>query len=312
MKYLTVEQYKRYGSGIQIGDATDMNLALMIGRAEAGIDGHMGFDLKRGGFEPHQVMIQQPFEQRTRKSFGPNYFIPVRQVTRYRIQVSNIGTAGAGFFANISPNDCVINNDGGYIEIVPLQAVTYSLSPVLIELGLNPPIIEMDCEVGYYIPIFGETLINDGNNQTYYATSGFWATTYDQALATQPNQLPAIPPVVYVNGVAQTSGYTVNAVEGSVTFTAMQTPTAIVTCDYTKTIPDIVTEACVTQVDWLLSQRNLNKLGLYNYLYQMRSGEQMISYPRATGVSDKGQASASALCDKAVGILARMEQIGIA
>lgn len=312
MKYLTVNQYKRYGSGVSIGDTTNTMLAMMISRAEAAIDGHMGFDLKRGGFEPHQVMLQQAFDQHTRKTFAPNYTIPVRQITRYRIQVSNIGNAGAGFFANISPNDCVINNDGNYIEIVPLQAVTYALSPVLVDLGLKPPIIEMDCEVGYYIPTFGEILIDNGDHQTYYATDGFWATSYNQAVATQPNQLPPVPPVLYVNGTTQTSGYTYNAIEGSFTFTTPQSPTATVTADYTKTIPDIVVEACVIQVDWLLSQRNLDKLGLYNYLYQMRSGEQMISYPRATGVTDKGRATESALCDRAAGVLSKLEPIGIA
>ena len=312
-KYLTVGQYKRYGDGVSLADASDMNLAYIIARAESQIDSHMGFDSKRGGFEPHQVMLQQAYTPKTRKTFTPNYAVPVRQVTRYRIQVSNISTAGAGFFANINPGECVINNDGNYIEIVPLQAIMYSLTPVLVELGLDPPIVELDCEVGFYIPVYGEQLINSGNNQLFYALNGHWATTYTQALASQPNQLPPIPPNVYVNGsLASTSTYTYDPIEGSINFNSAILPTVIPTIDYTQTIPDYVTEACVMQVSHLAGQRNLNKLGLYDNLYHMRSGEQELGYPRSINVNEQGRAAMSPLCDKAAAMLGQYDFIGIA
>jgi hypothetical protein len=312
-KYLTVNQYKRYGDGVSLSGVTDMNLAFMISRAEASIDAHFGLDPKLGGWEPHQVMLQQRFNEHTRQTFMPNYHIPVRNITRYRIQVSNVSTSGAGFFADINAGDCVINNTGQYIEIVPLQAVTYSLSPVLLELGLKWPIVEMDCEVGYYIPVFGDTLIDGGQHTTYYATDGFWASSYDQSLASQPNQLPPVPPNVYVNGVKQNaSAYTVNYQDGSITFNSVQLPTATVSLDYTKTIPDFITEACVIQTSYLMAHKRLNEMGVYSGMYQFRNGEQEISYPRVTGVSMLGRTTPTSLCPEALGVLSRYDDWSIA
>jgi hypothetical protein len=311
-KYLTTDQYKRFGDGISLGDVNDMTLAYMISRSEAAIDAHMGFDAKRGGFEPHQVMIQTQFDDYSRKDFMLHYQVPVRQVTRYRIQVSNIA-GGAGFFAHINTDDCVINNDGHYVELVPLQSVTYELSPDFIHLGLNPPIIQLDCEVGYFIPVLGQVLIDGGQHLTYYSVDGFWSSTYTQSLHTQPSTLPPVPPVVYVNGAVQsTSAYTVDYIEGSVTFNSTQLPTAKVTVDFTKTIPDFVTESAVLQTSHLLAQRSLNTMGMYRGLYRMRTGEQEIGYPHSINVSEQGRSQASSLCYEAAAILARYDEWGIA
>jgi hypothetical protein len=312
-KYLTAGQYRRYSDGISLTDVTDLTLNMIISRSENAIDAHMGFDVKRGGFEPHEVMIQQQFNERTRKTFHPHSNIPVRQVTRYRIQVSNLESTGAGFFANINPNDAVINNDQDYIEIVPLSSITYALSPVLMQLGLSPCIVEMDCAVGYYIPTLGISLINDGKFKTYYAPFGFWATSYSVANALTPNTPPPVPPVVYVNGVVQSSStYTFDATDGSVTFNSMQSPTSVVTADITKQIPDYVTEAAVLQTSYLLSQRSLNKMGVYKQLYHVRTGEQQISFPRVSSISDQGRSTPTSLCPDAAAILSRFDEWGIA
>jgi len=307
-KYLTLNQYKQYGDGISLADVTDMTLSMMISRAESAIDSHMGFNPRHGGFEPHFDMVQQPFNETTRKTWFPDAIVPVRNVTRYRIQISNVSSGGAGFFATISPDDCVVNVDGGYVEIVPLQALTYALAPVLLQLGLKPPLVDMDVEVGFYIPIFGDTLVNVGDNLSYVAAGGFWAKTYTLALHAQPLALPPVPPVVYVNGsVVSNSTYTINYTEGKVTFNTQQTPSAIVTCDYTQTIPDQVTEAAALQVSYLLSQRALNKLGLYQGLFKIRTGEQEIDFPRSLNVGDQGRSTASSLCAAAASVLNNLE-----
>lgn len=305
-KYLTPSQYKRYSDGIDLSSVSDLTLAMMISRAETAIDAHMGFDTRRGGFEPHNIMLQQPFREHNRRTFFPTYEVPVRVVNRYRIQVSNLSTTGAGFFATISPNDCVINNDGGYLEIVPLQAITYALSPVLIQLGLRTPIVEMDCEVGYYLPIFGEQLIDGGQHTQYFAINGYWAQTYNMALSVQPLQLPPVPPVIYKNGVAQTTGFAIDYADGSVTFASANAATDVISADYTYVIPDPVTEACVLQTSALLAQKALNEMKMYHGLFQMRTGEQEISYPRNTNIADQGRTYASSLCPDAAAVLTRL------
>lgn len=307
-KYLTVSQYKLYDDGQSLIGISDLTLARTIARAESEIDAYVEFDLMRSGFEPHTVWLQSKFDEKTLKTPVPNYPVPVRQVTRYRIQVSNISTAGAGFFANINPGDCVINTAGGYVEIVPLQAVTYSLSPILLQLGLRPPIVQMDAEVGFYLPVFGETLIaTDTTYKTYIATHGFWASTYTQALATQPNTLPPIPAVIYVNGVVTTPA-SINTTEGTVTFATSQQAN-VITADYTYTIPDAVSSACLDQTTHLLAQRYLNTLHMRG-LAQMKNGDVEIrtsdSYPA------KLPDPTGALCDSAARKLAGYKPIAIA
>jgi hypothetical protein len=311
-KYLTVKQYRMLDDGISLSGLSDIALANKINDAEALIDDYMGFDMKRGGFEPHEITSQSRFEQGTLKTFDPQPPVPLRVVTRYRIQVSNVASSGAGFFANISPDDCVINNDGRYVEIVPLQAVTYSLSPVLIQLGLNPPIVQMDCKIGYYIPVWGDELIDGGDLKTFYAVEGFWASDYAVALHLQPATLPAVPPVVYVNGAEQTSGYTINYKEGYVLFDTERAPTDVVTADYTKTIPPAVRAATIIQTSHMLGQRALNQLGLSG-LEAARSGDQDVRRPRVYAASsNSGQEISPALCDEAKSVLNKLSAIPVA
>lgn len=308
-KYLTVAQYKLADDGLNLAAISDRSLARYIARAEGDIDAYMGFDLMRGGFEPHYTWMQAYFNEKTLKITVPGYPVPVRQITRYRIQVSNLTTSGAGFFADINSGDCVINTTHGYIEIVPLQAVTYSLSPVLLQLGLRPPLVQVDCETGYFLPVFGEVLTPvDNSYLTYAAVRGFWATTYTQALATQPNVLPPVPPVVYVNGTATNSYSSINSVEGTITFAASQQANTI-SADYTYSIPDVVRDACIDQVTYLFGLRQLNQLGLTG-LGMIRNGDMEIrsiqSFP-ARFVAENG-----ALCEQAAHKLATYKSIPIA
>lgn len=198
-RYLTVAQYKAFDTGMSL--PTDASLAHTISRAESDIDDYMQFDPLIGGFDPHTCWFQHKWDERNLRTPSPNGVTPVKLVDRYRIQVSNISTTGAGFFATIQPSDCVINVTEQYIEIVPLQAVTYSLSPVILQLGLRPPIVQVDAELGYMLSALRDALYTT-DNQNYTALRGFWASNYNVALSIQPNTLPPVPPVIYVNGAA--------------------------------------------------------------------------------------------------------------
>jgi hypothetical protein len=316
-KYLTVSQFKRAGMGNDLSSVSVPTLTMTIAQAEAGIDAHMGFDPKVGGFEPHDTWIQERWNSKTLRTRLPSHPIPVRNIQRYRIQVSNLSGTGAGFFANIASSDCVINEYDSYVEIVPLQAVTYSLSPVILQLGLNPPIVQLDCEVGYYLPILGEQLIDSGNHQLYYGIRGFWASSYDQALHVQPNTLPPVPPVVYVNGVvASSSIYSINYTEGSVLFTSVQSSNPVVTADYTMQIPDYVYFSAIEQTSYLLAERALTAQGMKN-VGMVRSGDIQVTRNVQRGVPPPGVAVAeseviSPLCKEARGWLNHMAEIGIA
>lgn len=283
MRYLTLAQYQLCADGINTANMSTISLAMFIQRAESDIDAFMGFDLNQqgGGFDPHTVWLQSRFDDQTRKVSAPNSIVPVRQIFRYRIQISNLTSAGAGFFANIQPTDCAINVTEGYIEIVPLQSVTYSLAPVLMQLGLRPPIVQVDCEVGFWIPHFKDTLYPAGGGTSVYtATRGFWASAYTQSLATQPNTLPPIPPIIYVNGIVQNPAtYTINYTEGQVVFNSALAGNPTVQADYTAQIPDNVVSAVISRTTYLIGQANLNKSGLAG-LEMIKTGDQMVSRGR--------------------------------
>ena len=221
MKYLTPQQYILADDGISLSDVSAITLARTIQRAESDIDAFQAFDLRLGGFEPHTGWVQSQWDARTLKTRIPNYPVPMRQPLRYRIQVSNISTSGAGFMATINNNDVAMNVFDQYVEIVPLQSITYSLAPVLVSLGLRPPLVQLDYEAGYFLPVFGEVLIDGGLEKTYYAARGFWATAYTQALSIQPNTLPPIPAKVYKNGVPLFAASLSSALTAGVAITSL-------------------------------------------------------------------------------------------
>lgn len=308
MKYLSVQQFKDEDVGVSLKDINDLSLARYIARAETAIDAFMKFDMKVGGFEPHQVWFEQKWDDKKRQIRFPSHPVPIQSVTRYRIQVSNLSTDGSGFYATINPGDAVIAPYAGYVEIVPLQAITYSLSPVILQLGLSKPLIQMDCLVSFYIAVFGETLINTGDNLNYQAVRGFWASSYQAAKHIQPNQLPAVPPVVYSNGsIVSSSNYSVNYQEGRVTFNVEQSSNPVVTADYTAVIPDSVREACVRQMTHLLQQRALNKQSMGG-LDLAKSGDQQIQRIRQV----RGITRVESLCEEAAACLVDYAEIAIA
>lgn len=310
-RYITPSHY--YLSDDSIPEAQTIApavLARIINHTENLIDAYCGFDARFGGFEPHTTSFQGAFDQQSLRIRIPNYPVPVRQVTRYRIQVSN-QSDGTGFFAEINPHDTVINYIGGYVEIVPLQSITYSMTPFMVGLGLRPPLIQIDYEAGFYFSAFGEILENNSGDLTnYLALRGFWATSYDLISYLQPVTAPPVPPVVYVNGVAQSSTtYTLDTTEGAVKFNAPLAAGSVVTADYTYTIPDAVREATIAQVTWQLQQRALNLMGLGGIEVARNRDQQIKRHIRTS--ANNSPSDEPAICPEAMQLLESYSYIPI-
>lgn len=283
-KYLTTAQYRAADEAIPALDsAPDSRVSTYITRAERAIDNFLQLDARIGGFEPHTVTWQEAFDVTTRKTSVPNFPIPFRSIKRYAIQIANSSsTTGAGYFVDIYKGDITVNQVGGYIEILPLQAITYTMVPVLGPFGMTPPVVQYEYTTGYYFPLYGEVLTTD-DYLTYTASRGFWSdsATLDLALNLQPTSY-TIPSqhTVYKNGVALAfnTGYMYNANEGTVTFPTVLLDTDVVTLDYAYQIPDDVKEATVLQTSYLLAVRELNAYGLAA-LDSISSDGQSISRP---------------------------------
>lgn len=299
-KYVTIAQYKQTGDYPITADLTDLVLTRTVSRAESDIDAAMEFHLRiGGGFEPHRAWAQSQWDNKRLRTRVPNVPVPIRRALAYRIQVSNLTSSGAGFMAIINTGDVAYNTSDFYVEIVPLQSITYSLAPVLIQMGLDPPLVQLEYEAGFYLPVWGETLFDSGDHTTYYAARGFWATSYNQATSLVPAVVvPPVPPVIYKNGVVVASGYTLDTTEGNVIFGTANAASDVVSADYTYQVPDNVRDACVLQTTWLLAQRALNQMGMAGVDW-VRSGDQQIK--RYAG--PPAEIEKQALCAAAAGKL---------
>ena len=180
------------------------------------------------------------------------------------------------------------------------------MSAVVWELGLNPPILEVDMECGYYLPHLGDTLYDIGDHMNYRALRGFWATTYDQTITAQPQTLPPVPAVIYNNGSVITSGFTLNTTEGMVTFPTADS-TRNITADYTAQIPDVVRDATIAQTSWMLAQRTLSQMGLLG-VDDMKTGQTMVRRHQMMSGGTKVQAP---LCEEALAKLSAYKSIAI-
>lgn len=280
-KYLSPLAYRfAYDGLVEPATSTtlypDALLASLIARSEAAIDAYVGMPLlTNNGFAPGVLgFVQQGFDMvggfGARKLRIPTPLVPVRNIKRIQIHISNASPSGEPLLAILEPGEVIINNWDGYCECIALT-LTYSLSAVVWELGANPPLAEWDLECGFYLPYLGDTLYDTGNGLTFRALRGFWASTYTQAPSAQPLTLPPVPPVIYLNGVVQASGFSINYAEGSVTFTTSQSGQTV-TADYTATIPEVIREAAIDQVTYLLQQRALNQAGMGG-LEQARSAD---------------------------------------
>jgi len=276
MKYLSIQQFKNFDTGIAINDLSDLSLSQYITLAETDIDAFQGFEPRLGGFDPGTLTYQALWDNETHRVDNPGSPVPIRKILRFNIQMSNISTTGAGFNAIINPNDIAINNFDSYVEIVPLTAITFSMFPTIIGMGLNPAIVLLDVTTGYYLESNNEILVDSGDHKTYYAQRGFWATTYDQAPSTIPLTPPTVPAVILVDGNNPVISYSQNTIDGSVTFASALQATNVVTGNYCYQIPDFVRDAAKLQVLYYVRQRAMMKQGIYPELKRIQSGDQHI------------------------------------
>lgn len=306
-KYLTASQYLNEDDGILPTDMpTPMTLERHIRRAESLIDMYMGFDPRLGGFETGNRVYARGWDMKSLKTRLPNFPVPIIKVNNYQIQVSTINTSGNGFYAIINTGDVNYNQFSHYIEITPLQSVTYSLSPVMMAFGLRPPIVRIEYEAGYYLPHFADQLDDIGDHMNYWARRGQWATTNDLSPQLNPTfQALPIPYTIYKNGALVSSGFTVDVTNGLVTFTTPNALTDVITASYCSTIPDQVHDATIAQVTWILGQRRLHQQGVLGTDY-VRTGEDFV---RRRVPNSKRP---NALCEDAITYLDEWRAIGIA
>lgn len=166
--------------------------------------------------------------------------LPLRTVTAFRLDFTST------YAITLNPsNDLYINATEGWFEIVASQPTIIGYPPIGYWFGLYQPIATYSYTYGYQSTVVDDVL-EAASPTLYYGSYGSWKTTGVS---------------VSLDGVVQTTGYAVNAADGSVRFDTAPAPGVQVTASYTCLIPAAVEQAtAVIAADLISKARNTQRM----------------------------------------------------
>jgi hypothetical protein len=251
---MTPEKYRTMGFGIDLDGIEDVELASIMSRASAIADGYcavpklpaphsfLGGTITADNPEQHHWrMPESDFDMGSRRVYP--YHWPIKTVESVDIKVTNTQ------YVHIESPQLYINNTGRYVEVVTLLLTGVGLfGMILPSLGLMQPVAEICYTYGYEFSETGEILYPT-DARTYRALNQFW--------------LPApSEPKVYIGGVLQTTGYTINRTEGTVVFNEPLDAGSVVTLDYAFALPHEIRDAVGMIATHLLGEREHQARGM--------------------------------------------------
>jgi len=277
--------------GIDVSELDDLELAALCSQATTWVNRYclvprlpQMHDFRGGSItgEQHQWRYPEtPFDIGQRKAFPLHW--PIKDVTDFRIKVTNTQYVG------IDPSDLFINNGLKYVEVVSLALTSAGLFNALVipNIGLATPVVQMNYDYGWDFEESGEILMPD-DGQTYRSQNQWWATT------------PT--PVITVNGLVATTGFTINYDEGTVTFAVDQTPGEYVTAAYHHNLPSEIQWATGHIVAWLHAEAEMHARGMA-HLQTMNIGEVKMQRPRSFAFSSNDLPDLDSLVPEAAQLL---------
>lgn len=233
--YLTPAAFKAVDHGVVgVNDLSDETLRSYLALAAALADAFCATDLGIA-----RSVERHPWAVPSRRVW-PNH-LPVLSVDDLRVFIS------AQQFGTIQSDDIFVANDDGFVEVVSLATVTYTLTPVLVNMSMAMNIAQLTYTHGYGVVVTDETLAaTDGSNLIFAAAHDLWGPDY--------------PVVVSVDGVP-TTDFTVDYPSGHILFAA--DPSGVVTASYAYATPNqkVIQAMHMTMVEWL-EERRLTAEGL--------------------------------------------------
>jgi len=252
--YLTPEKYRTMGFGIDLEGIENVELASIMARASAIADGYCAvpklprpFSFLGGVITPEHPeqhvwrLPENDFDVGSRRVYP--YSWPIKSVTEINIRVTNTQ------YVHVEPPELFINNTERYVEIVSLLLTGVGLfGMILPSLGLMKPVAEIAYAYGYEFEEIGEVLYPT-DARTYRALNQFWSPSPEE-------------PKVYVSGMLQDTGYTLNRTEGVVIFDAALTAGSVVTLDYKFLLPHEIRDGVAMIATHLLGEREQQARGM--------------------------------------------------
>lgn len=248
---LSPRRFLRNGYGMALPDGFSLStLRTRITQAQGLVDRYCNvpkqpsaFDWRGGTMtdEQHQWPLVNPIapwpgNRRVYLNAGP-----VKTVTAFTLDL------GSTYEVTVQPNQVYVNHIEQYAEIVAISPTIIGVPPIGIPLGLYQPVARVSYTYGWSFAVAGDVLEAESPTQ-FSAAYGNWS------------QSP--PAVIYLDGVEQGSGYTVDFDDGTVTFDTAPSPGVEVSADYTYLAPGPVVDAIGETTAWLLGQSRINQRGL--------------------------------------------------
>jgi hypothetical protein len=208
--YLTPARFREMGLGIDTSELDDSELLSLINQATAVVNAYCNVpripqmhDFRGGTITNETHTWRYPVNSLDigqRREYLFHW--PILAISNFRIYVTNTQ------YIEIAPTELMINNTEKYFEIVSLAITSFGLFNALIvpNVYLASPLAKTSYTYGWDFTVTDEYLsCTDG--QTWRAQNQFWFTDTGRE------------PVIKKNGAVVTTGFTVDATEGSVVFT---------------------------------------------------------------------------------------------
>lgn len=261
--YLTPQRFREMGFGIDISELDDTELMALIAQASSVVDSYCNVPRmpQKHDFLGGRISREQhtwrypssPFDIGQRRVYL--YHWPMIAIEQFRIYVTNTQ------YVEIAPSALLLNNTERYAEVVSLALTGVGLFNALVipNVGLATPVCYTTYTYGWDFEVTDEDLTcSDG--QTWRAQNQFWFTDTDRA------------PVIKKNGVVVTSGFTVDAREGTVVFDDNLLATDSVSASYHHKLPADIQYGTGHIVAHLHGQAELHARGMA-HLTSMRVAE---------------------------------------
>lgn len=249
--YLTEERFRVLGFTGDLGELSSAEIRNLLIAASAKVDAYCAVPKMpqpysfRGGTVTDEIHDWFPGDALTpaqRRIWA--FSKPIKAVSALKIYVT------INQFTEFDPTELMIQRTIGAIDLVSLGLTTSAPlgAYVLPNIGLQHPQVAISYTYGWQLTATDEIL--EPTDAFYFrAVNQFWDDT---------------DVVVKVDGVVQSTGFTLDKTEGAVVFDAAQSPEAVVTCSYGYTLPQDIATATGLIAHDMFNERELDDKGMGN------------------------------------------------
>ena len=246
-RYLTAQGFRAIGLGVDLSSTLDSALEQHIASASALVNVACAAPLDhdfRGGTvvdEPHEWDLGNKYRPASNRVYPFHH--PIVSVDELKIEMSNSPSV------TLDATKLYVEPVQGYIEPISLVVTTIGIIPIsaIPLIGLRKPVAKVSYDYGWTFTVTDERLSATGS-KVYRAINQFWS---------------AADVEVKLNGtVVDPDDYTVDRVEGTITFDDLQDAASQVTVSYVHTLPTAIAQATAIIASDLIGYTNINASGL--------------------------------------------------